>query len=279
MKALRSLLFIPALSTDKLAKAHDRGADALIIELEDAVPAERKAEARPMAVAAVKLLAGRGVPILLRVNNPAVMWRQDIAGMPEGLLEAVMLPKVESRDEVEALAQALARQFAQPPGIVALIENPRGVLAASDIAQHPAVVALGFGAEDYAAAIGVAPTPTAVAGPAQHVVTCAHAWGRQCVGLAASIGDVADIETFASAVLTARAMGFTGSVCIHPRQVDIVNRGFGPTFEELAWAERLIKANDAMRAVGTGAFLFEGRLIDGPIVERARGWLAVATRA
>ena len=278
MKQLRSLLFIPALSTDKLAKARERGADALILDLEDAIPLERKAEARPAAAAAARLLAGHGLPILVRVNGAAALWRDDIAALPDGLVDAVMLPKVESRTALDAFAAALSTRFAAPPAIVALIENPRGLLAAADIAAHPQVVALGFGAEDYAAAIGVPCTPLAVAGPAYQVVACAHAWGRQCVGLAASIGDIADLDTYAANVATARAMGFTGTVCIHPRQVDIVNRGFSPSAEELAWAARMIAAEAAARAAGQGAFMFEGRLADGPIIVRAQAMLDAARR-
>jgi len=278
MKPLRSLLFIPAVSTGMLAKAHERGADALIIDLEDSVPPERKAEARPMAAAALQTLAGRGMPLLVRVNNDPALWREDIAALPDGLVTAIMLPKVASRAAVDALATALARLHSVPPAIVPLIENPLGLLAAAEIAAHPAVVALGFGAEDYAAAINVPATPVAMTMPAHHVVACAHAFGRQCFGLAASIGYIDDMETFGQAVTTARAIGFTGSVCIHPRQVAIVNRGFSPTPKELAWAERLVAADAAARAKGQGAFMFEGRLADGPIIVRALAWLEAARR-
>lgn len=275
----RSLLFVPALSADKLARAADRGADGLIIDLEDSILPERKAEARLAAAAALPALAASGLPLLVRVNSEAALWREDIDALPDGILAAVMLPKVAAASAVLACAQVLATRFAKPPAIVALVESPRGVLAAADIAAHPAVVALGFGAGDYAAALGVPPLPVALAGPAQHVVTCAHAWGRQCLGLAASVGDVGDLETYALNVQTARAMGFTGTVCIHPRQVPIANRGFGPTDAEVAWAERVLAADARARAEGQGAFLFEGQLVDGPVAEHARAVLDGARRA
>jgi len=278
MTPWRSLLFIPALSSHMLAKAPTRGADALIIDLEDAIAPDRKAEARPAAVAAVTMLAAQGQQLLLRVNAEPATWQLDIAGLPGGALTAVMLPKAESGSAVDALASALAARFERPPAVVPLIENPRGLLAAADIAAHPAVMALGYGAEDYAAAIGVRATPEAVAVPAYHVVAAAHAFGRQCIGLPASIGDIADLEAFEAAVRKARAIGFTGSVCVHPRQVEIVNRGFSPTPEELDWARRLVAADDAALAEGKGAFVFEGRLADGPIVKRARALLEAARR-
>jgi len=274
----RSLLFIPALSTHMLAKAHLRGADALVIDLEDSIPPERKDEARPAAVMAVKTLAAKGLQLLLRVNGDATMWHRDIEGFPDGALSAVMLPKAESVAAVDALALALARQYERPPAVMPLIENPRGLLAAAEIAAHPAVVALGYGAGDYAMAIGVPVTPVAVGVPAYHVVAAAHAYGRQCIGLPAGIGDIADLNAFEEAVRMARAIGFTGSVCIHPSQVGILNRGFSPTAEELDRARRLVEADDAARAEGKGAFIFEGQLADGPIVKSARKLLEAASR-
>jgi citrate lyase subunit beta/citryl-CoA lyase len=276
MSHWRSLLFVPALSTHLLAKAPARGADALIVDLEDSIPPDRKAEARPAAVAAVQALAGAGAQVLLRVNADPALWAQDIVGLPADALCAVMLPKVESAAAVDALATAWAARHGRAPAIVALIETARGLLVAGDVAAHPAVIALGYGAEDYAASIGVRAVPVAVGVPAYHVVAAAHAYGRQCIGLPASIGDIADLAAFEDAVRMARAIGFTGSVCIHPRQVEILNRGFSPTADELDWARRLVAADDEARAQGRGAFVFEGRLADGPIVARARRMLGAA---
>lgn len=275
LRACRSLLFLPATAEHMLDKAPQRGADALIVDLEDSVAAERKVEARPMARAAVRSLASRGAAVLLRVNSAPAVWRLDLQDMPWQDLAAVMLPKVETPQQVEALAQALAEQSGgRAPPVVALLETPRGVLAAADVARHPALVALGFGAEDYAAALGVAPAPLALAWPGQQVVTAAHAFGLQCWGLADSIAEVQDMVAFEKAVLMGRAMGFTGSVCIHPRQVPVVNSGFSPSADELRWAAQVVAADEAASAAGLGAVLLDGRMIDRPIVERARRWLA-----
>lgn len=277
LRQLRSLLFLPATADHLLAKAPERGADALVVDLEDAIPPDRKAQARPMARAAVEQLAARGAVVVLRVNSEPKLWRQDLQDMPLQHLAAVMLPKVESPDQVDAFAQALAAHTAasghQAPPIAALLETPRGVLAAAQVAPHQALCALGFGAEDYAGALGVPPEPAALTWPAHQVLTCAHAYGLACWGLAGSIAVVDDVEGFEQTVRAGRAMGFTGSVCIHPRQVPIVNRGFSPTADERAWAARVVAADEAARATGLGAVLLDGRMIDRPIVERARRWL------
>ncbi len=271
LKTLRSLLFLPATAEHLLAKATERGADALVIDLEDAIPPDRKAAARPMAQAAVRQLAERGATVVLRVNSDPALWQEDLRGMPVEALSAIMLPKVESLDQVEALAKALIQMRAeQAPPIAALIETPRGVVAAATIASHSALCALGFGSEDYAGALGVPAEPAALTWPAQQVLTCAHAHGLQCWGLAASIAEVDDMLGFARAVDAGRAMGFTGSVCIHPRQVPVVNRGFSPSEQELAWAQRVLAADQAAREQGLGAILLDGRMLDKPIVDRAR---------
>ena len=117
------------------------------------------------------------------------------------------------------------------------------------------------------------PEPAALAWPAHQVLTCAHAHGLACWGLAGSIAAVGDVAGFEPTVRAGRALGFTGSVCIHPRQVPIVNRGFSPSSEELAWAERVVAADEAASRAGLGAVLLDGRMIDRPIVQRARRWL------
>ena len=277
LRQLRSLLFLPATANHLLAKATERGADALVVDLEDAIPPDRKAQARPMARAAVEQLAARGATVVLRVNSEPTLWRQDLQDIPLQQLAAVMLPKVESPSQVDAFAQALATHAAagghQAPPIAALLETPRGVLAAAQVAPHQALCALGFGAEDYAGALGVPPEPAALTWPAHQVLTCAHAYGLACWGLAGSIAVVDDVGGFEQTVRAGRAMGFTGSVCIHPKQVPIVNRGFSPTADERAWAARVVAADESARAAGLGAVLLDGRMIDRPIVERARRWL------
>ena len=275
IKQFRSLLFVPATSEHLWEKASQRGADAVVIDLEDAIPIEKKELARAMAPKAIQLLKDKGADVVLRVNSDPQLWEQDLVGMPLKSLSAIMLPKVETRDQVEAFSKALTQHCsATPPPIAALLETPLGVLATSQIAGHPSLCALGFGAEDYSGAIGVHPHALALTWPAQQVITGAHAYGLQCWGMAGSIAEVKDLDAFGKDVEFARSIGFTGSVCIHPNQVAIVNRGFSPSAAELEWAQKVVDADEAARAKGLGAVLLEGKMIDKPIVDRARRWLA-----
>ncbi len=275
IKQFRSLLFVPATSEHLWEKASQRGADAVVIDLEDAIPIEKKELARAMAPKAIQLLKDKGADVVLRVNSDPKLWEQDLVGMPLKSLSAVMLPKVETKDQVEAFSKALTQHCsASPPPIAALLETPLGVLATSQIAGHPSLCALGFGAEDYSGAIGVHPHALALTWPAQQVITGAHAYGLQCWGMAGSIAEVKDLDAFGKDVEFARSIGFTGSVCIHPNQVAIVNRGFSPSAAELEWAQKVVDADEAARADGLGAVLLEGKMIDKPIVDRARRWLA-----
>ncbi|MBU6379295.1 MAG: CoA ester lyase [Gammaproteobacteria bacterium] len=280
MRSIRSLLFVPATATRLFEKAHERGADVVIVDLEDSVVPERKAEARALARDAIASLHARGATVAVRVNAEPEAYAADLAAMPLAALSCILVPKVSRAEDVarfvEALGAATAQQSLQQRiRIAALIESPQGVLNAAAIAaSSDRLCALGFGAEDYAAALGVSPTPIGLAWPAQQVITAAHACGLACWGLASSIADVSDLEAFADAVRDARAMGFTGSVCIHPTQVAIVNAGFGPSADELAWARRVVDVDRQARAAGAGAVLLDGRMIDRPIVERARQMLA-----
>lgn len=278
LNGLRSLLFIPATSTHLMAKAAQRGADALVVDLEDAIPLERKVEARAMAAHAIDQLSVQS-PVLVRVNAVPDRLRMDVEALPLARLQGVLLPKVESAAQVQRLAAWLAEKqeaSAQPLPIAALIETPLGVLRAESIATaHASVGALGFGAEDYASSMLVPALPQSLLWAAQAVTTCARAFGHPCWGLPGSVAEIEDMDSFAELVKLARDTGFTGAVCIHPRQVPVVNTGFSPTEDERAWARRVLAADAEARAKGLGAATLDGRMIDRPIVERARRWLAL----
>jgi len=277
LRELRSLLFLPANSPQLLPKATERGADALIVDLEDAVPLSQKAAARPLAAQAIASLATRGAVVLLRINSEPEQWQEDLAHQPLDQLTALMLPKVESLEQIDRLAAAVQHLGELAPALTIQIETPRGIIEAPRICAHSRLSAVGFGGEDYSAALGVAPSSAALAWPAQQLITSAHAFALPCWGLAASVAEIQDLDAYTRSVGEARSMGFTGAVCIHPRQVAIVNQGFAPSPIELEWAARVIAADLEAQAAGIGALVLDGKMIDRPIVERARGWLRQAS--
>lgn len=276
LRRVRAALFVPVLEPRFFARAGERGAQALILDLEDAIAPSRKEAARRALARAVAALRPSGLPLVVRVNAGQDLVDGDLAACVEAGAHAVMLPKVESADDVRAACDRLDRHARVrgaegPAALVAVIETPRGVLRAEEIAAAgPRVQALGFGAEDYATAMGRAPHPDLFAVPAAHVAMCAAASGLACWGLAGSVAELADLAALEETAQRSRRLGYSGSPAVHPAQVAVFNRVFSPTAAELEDARRILAAHAAQEAAGSGAHRLEGRMVDRSIVERAR---------
>ncbi|HEX5327716.1 MAG TPA: aldolase/citrate lyase family protein, partial [Acetobacteraceae bacterium] len=137
-------------------------------------------------------------------------------------------------------------------------------------------VAISLGAEDFALSAGMLPEPEGLFYPKQHTVFAARAAGIMPLGFVGTVADYKDQPAFRAIVRRSRRLGFVGASCIHPLQVPVLNEEFAPTEAETAQAARMVAAYDAALAAGTGAVEFEGRMIDIPVVERAKGVLARA---
>ncbi|MFY7959658.1 MAG: HpcH/HpaI aldolase/citrate lyase family protein [Elsteraceae bacterium] len=280
----RSLLFIPATSERFVASAAKRGADAIILDLEDSIALDAKAAARAALAVHVPRLAGEGVTVFVRVNGGDLA-AGDIAAAAMPGVTAILIPKIESaaalRDAQRALnaaesANGLARCAI---GVIALLEGPNAVLDARAIAAvGGGLIGLGFGSEDFAAAMGVRPTLDSLLVPAQMVAMAARGAGLQSFGLPGSIAGFQDLEELAALAAKARAIGFTGAVCIHPAQVPILNAAFSPSAEERAWAEAVVEAFDAALARGEAAVAVQGRMVDPPVYDQAKRLLALSER-
>ncbi|MBU4611128.1 CoA ester lyase [Achromobacter sp. GG226] len=275
----RSLLFVPATGRGFIDKAHLRGADAIVLDLEDAIAPEHKPAARAAITPAVRVLARHGMTVFVRVNAEAQTWAADLASLPSDGVHGVMLPKAETAAQVARFAEALA---AHETGagwrttllLAAVIETPLGVLHAAEIAAStPRLSALGFGMEDFSACLGVVPTPDTLRGPAQWVALAARAHGLGCWGLGDTIAAVTELDRLRTAVDQARALGFTGSIAVHPGQLPIINAGFGPSLADKAWAHRVVAAAAEARARGEGVIQVDGQMVDAPILRRAQDWL------
>lgn len=269
----RSYLFTPAHQPRLLARAHARGADVVLLDLEDSVPQAEKPGARAGLAAVVAGLLANGARVALRINAPLADAVRDIeaaARLPG--LEAIMLPKVAHPAQIAPLAAHLAAcrgGLAGDIGLIALIESAEGVLNAAAIAHAPGVVALAFGPEDFSADCGMVPAVETLFAPAQGIVLAARAAGIGALGLPDSLAEVADTDRFATAARLARRMGFDGVLCIHPAQVAAVNAAFAASAAELDHARRVVVAARQAAAEGAGAILLDGRMIDPPVVARA----------
>lgn len=266
---LRSFLYVPAHSERFIAKAHERGADAIVLDLEDAVPETDKSAARDTLTATIASVTRNGAAAFVRINAGARQRDDAIAAVRAGV-QGLFIPKAGDVGVLEALAGALrpeeARLGRAATPFVAMIEDPAAMLDARAIARVQRVMALSFGAEDFTALTGGTPTPDVLRFPKLTVHYAAKAEGKLSFGLLQSIADYADLEALAAAAREAKAHGFDGATCIHPSGVPILNAGFAPTDAERDWATRVLAAAPSSDA----AFSLDARMVDAPVMARAR---------
>jgi citrate lyase subunit beta/citryl-CoA lyase len=280
----RSLLYVPVTSERFVAKAHTRGADAIILELEDAVAPSAKERARSLVRKAAASVSQEGADVLVRINRPWRLAVRDIEAALGPNVHGLVLPKVDSAEHVLALAEIAASVEAEqslPQSIFfARIEGPKGLLNAAEIAAaHPRVVAIGLGSSDYTIAVGMEPGSTGNAIASFQVVTAAAAAGRPALGLVSTITDFNDLDWFRHVAEESRALGLRGAPCVHPSQVPILNEVFSPTAEELARARRVVEEYEQALAAGEGAITVDGEFVDVPYYEQAKRLLGAACGA
>jgi citrate lyase subunit beta / citryl-CoA lyase len=252
----RSMLFVPGNRPDLAAKTPRSSPDVVVIDLEDAVPPADKIAARATGRQAALDLMGN-TPVCIRVNPPTTEWfEDDMASLPDGLA-GVVVPKWESD-----------REFGFP--IVAGLETVRGVVNARQILGM-SVIACYFGAEDYIADLGGVRT-------ADNMEVL---YARSAVGVAARLagvpaldmitGDFGNDARFIEEATFARSLGYTGKLCIHPKQVPLANTAFAPSPAEIDRAQRLLAAFSQAHGA---TIAFEGQMIDDVIARQARALLA-----
>ncbi len=282
MPAARSYLYVPGNRRDMLDKAEERGADAVMLDLEDAVPPPARALAR--AEAARYLSApGRTAAVWARIN-PGPPGLDDLDAVVVPGLAGICLAKAQSAGDVAAVADAVAvleRRRGLEPGSVALmplVESAAGVLAAAAIAAAPRVRLLHLGEIDLAADLGAEPGPDAreLLWARSQVVAASAA-----AGLGPPLGpvspDFADLEAFRASTLALRRLGFRGRGCIHPAQVAVVNEIFTPAPPEVERARQIVAAYEAAVAAGRGTLTGpDGRMIDAAVIRAARRTLGAS---
>ena len=277
----RSLLYVPVISEKFVAKAHLRGADAIILELEDAVAPSEKDRARTLIPAAAKAVSQGGADVLVRVNRP---WRLAVRDVEMAIgpdVRALVLPKVDSAEHVLALAEvagSVEEERGLPVGhtlFFARVEGPKGLLNAAAIAAaHPRVVAIGLGSSDYTIATGMEAGGQGNTMASFLVVNAAKAAGIAAIGLSGPIVGYTDLDGFRRLAEESRAMGLSGAPCVHPSQVPILNDVFRPSAEELVRARRIVEAYEQALAAGEGSITVDGEFVDIPYYEQARRLLS-----
>jgi len=282
----RSLLYVPVTNERFVEKAAGRGADAIKLDLEDSIPPAEKPAARKALRDAARLISGAGTEVLVRINRPWRLAVQDLEAAVWPEVSGLCLPKLESADHLAFLdetVEELERERGLEVGSICfmgLIETPRGLNNVREIAKaSPRLKGLSLGQEDYSAALGMPFLgPGDLVEDMRLVQRAAREAGILPLGFAGSIAEITDMEAFRASAERARALGMEGASCVHPAQVPILNAVFSPTAEEIETAEAMVAAYDAAMAEGLGAVSFRGKMIDVPVVERARRALVLRDR-
>lgn len=275
----RSLLFVPGANPRAIAKARTLDPDIFAFDLEDSVAPDAKASARAALASALGARFDPRREVTVRVNGLRTPWgRDDLAAGASMAVDGVLLPKVESADEVREAEQVLMAAGAPATlGLWCMIETPLGVLEARAIAgASTRVVAIVMGTEDLAKDLGAEPgrDRLSLMTALQTGLLAARANGLAAIdGIHADLGDE---EGFAAACRQGRALGFDGKSLIHPKTIATANGIFGPSADQCAQAARIVAAHHAAVAAGSGVTVLDGRLVERLHVEAAERLLALA---
>ena len=273
----RSLLFVPAGNERYLRSALRGAADVIQIDLEDAIAPALKERARNSARSFVAQIAAVGRVAAVRVNGEEPLLGTDLEAVVYPGLAALTIPKVDTGAmlaQIDAAITQLETARGLVPGgirLIAQIESARGVLNARESAgATPRRAALGLGMEDLIADVGGAVGADALYFPAMQTLYAAREAAVTPIGYLGSITVYKDTDRFGEWIRRAKSLGFEGGFCIHPNQVEILNREFRPSPAEVRAAEALVAAYQQQAGTGVGAFAHEGKLVDAPVIARAQ---------
>lgn len=283
MELIRTFLFTPGNNEIRVEKAYGLGADAVILDLEDAVAVTEKKAARQMVKAI--LAKPRNAATYVRVNSlPTGFFFGDLMEMIQPGLDGIILPKSETAEDVRKvdwLISLLEQEKTLPAGkidLIPLVESALGILNAKEIAAACARVSrVAFGAIDYTLDIGIS---CSQAGSELFYARAQLVAASRAVGKKPPVDtvypDIRDIEGLLVETKAVKQLGFFGKMVIHPNQIDPVNKVFSPTEEDVLWASKVAAAFDQAEAQGTASIQLEGKFIDYPVAMRAKRTLQLA---
>lgn len=273
----RSILYVPGNVPKFIDRAHERGADCVLVDLEDSVQPAQKPEARAMLPETMEKVARGGADVAVRINRPLRLAIPDIEAAVRPGLSALFVTKTEGVQHLRLLDEVvseLERERGMPVGGVGfapMIEHPRALTELNDIAERgPRVIAMMLGGEDFALETGSVPGDETLELPKRMVAFAAQAHGVSMIGILGTVADYSDPDAYRKSAERARRFGFSGGTCIHPGLVASLNEAFTPTADEIAYARKLIAADEKAAAEGRGSFSVDGKMIDIPVIVRAR---------
>ena len=257
----RSWLFVPATRPDRFAKAAASGADRVIVDLEDAVAPEEKADARRGLMTAT---IPRDVPVYVRVNSALTSWFEEDLGVARTLaIRGVLLPKADSAAHVERALAAIAPEHV----VVPIIETAAGLWNVLDVARCPRVERIVFGALDFTLDTGIHDADGAFDAVRSRIVVAS-----KVAGIAPPVDLVTlaidDPDLLRRHAARSRSFGFGGKLCIHPKQIAITNDAFRPSDDEVAWARAVL--DELSSRPEDAVFAHRGQLVDRPVIQRAK---------
>lgn len=276
-------MYVPGNVPKFIDKAHERGADCVLVDLEDSVQPAQKPEARAMLAETVKKVSRGGADVAVRINRPMRLAIPDLEAAVLPGVTALFVTKTEGVQHLRLLDEAvseLEKERGLPVGGIgfgAMIEHPRALPEIHDIAERaPRVIAMMLGGEDFALETGSVPTDETLELPKRQVAFAAQAHNLAMFGILGTVADYSDKEAYKKSAERARRFGFSGGTCIHPGLVAALNEAFTPPEADVAHARRLIQADAEAAAQGRGSFQVDGKMIDIPVIERARKLIARA---
>ena len=289
IKFIRTALFVPGNRPDRIDKALKTSADAVTVDLEDAVPPAMKADARP--VVREKIQAHNTPRLLVRVNALDTEFVQaDLDELVIAGLACIIFPKMEKPEQISQASQLLSDAEGKkglPAGavsMIALIESALGIENAfriiSEKTNPTRLFTVAFGAADFTLDMGIEMTRTGeeIAYPRARLAIACRAAGIEPPIDTPYMIDLKDPEALEADAQCAKQLGFQGKLCIHPNQVDICNRIFSPTGKDIEQARKIVAAFKEAEAAGTGVLQVDGKFIDLPLVKQAQRILKIAKK-
>lgn len=284
MPVLRSLLFVPGNQARMLEKALGALPDAFVPDMEDSVPWEEKANAREVTASFVSRLAEVGPLVIPRINSlDTGLLEEDLAAVVGPHIYGVSVGKIQSVQDIEYISGVMAhleKKAGVPVGqtkLVPWIETARAIVHCYDIlAASPRLVGAAFGAEDLTHDMGIERTEDDSEVAVARSITCLASRAAEVLALDTPYFLFRNPEGLRQNALASKKIGFKGKFAIHPAQIDIINEVFSPSQAEIDYARRVVEAFDEAARAGRGSTSLDGKVVDVPVVRRARALLEIA---